>query len=218
MVDKFTVHGASEQPIPWSCTKPRRVLVPYWTEECWDAIQARKHALRTFRRHPTVASLIAFKRLCAREQRTLRQSKHHSWESLSLLWQTPRLPRLYDEYEANVRVHLSQPFWWTVWWSPHRMKWLTRFYLFTNRSQVLPVVLLLSCSLNNAKKATKMAVFWVVAPCSLVEVYQRFRSPCCLHHKGLSDYTALQPRRQPPSILTLWCHKWKIVTLYIFWH
>jgi hypothetical protein len=30
----------------------------------------------------------------------------------------------------------------------------------------------------------KMAVFWVVAPCSLVEVYQRFRGPCCLHNQG----------------------------------
>jgi hypothetical protein len=28
----------------------------------------------------------------------------------------------------------------------------------------------------------KIAVFWVVAPCSLVEVYQRFRGACCLHH------------------------------------
>jgi hypothetical protein len=27
----------------------------------------------------------------------------------------------------------------------------------------------------------KMAVFWVVAPCSLVQIYQRFRGPCCLH-------------------------------------
>jgi hypothetical protein len=27
----------------------------------------------------------------------------------------------------------------------------------------------------------KMAVFWNVAPCSLVEVYQRIRGPCCLH-------------------------------------
>jgi hypothetical protein len=27
-----------------------------------------------------------------------------------------------------------------------------------------------------------MAVFWVVRPCSLVEIYQRFRGPCCLHH------------------------------------
>jgi hypothetical protein len=30
----------------------------------------------------------------------------------------------------------------------------------------------------------KMDVFWVVAPCSLVEVYHRFRGPCCLHHQG----------------------------------
>jgi hypothetical protein len=30
----------------------------------------------------------------------------------------------------------------------------------------------------------KMAVFWVVAPCRLVEVYQHFRGPCCLHHQG----------------------------------
>jgi hypothetical protein len=28
----------------------------------------------------------------------------------------------------------------------------------------------------------KMDVFRVVTPCSLVEVYQRFRCPCCLHH------------------------------------
>jgi hypothetical protein len=32
--------------------------------------------------------------------------------------------------------------------------------------------------------STKMAVFWVVAPCSLVEVYQRFRRTYCLHHQG----------------------------------
>jgi hypothetical protein len=32
--------------------------------------------------------------------------------------------------------------------------------------------------------STKMTVFWAAAPCSLVEVYQRFRGPCCLHHQG----------------------------------
>jgi hypothetical protein len=32
--------------------------------------------------------------------------------------------------------------------------------------------------------STKMAVFWVVALCSLVEIYQRFRGPCCLHHQS----------------------------------
>jgi hypothetical protein len=30
----------------------------------------------------------------------------------------------------------------------------------------------------------KMAVFWVVAPCGLVEVYRSFRDVCCLHHQG----------------------------------
>jgi hypothetical protein len=53
----------------------------------------------------------------------------------------------------------------------------------------------------------KMAVFWVVAPCSLVEVYRRFKGACCLHHHKdlwnngllLPDNTALQPRRQPYS-------------------
>jgi hypothetical protein len=29
-----------------------------------------------------------------------------------------------------------------------------------------------------------IAVFWVVAPCSLVEVYRRFRGILCLHHQG----------------------------------
>jgi hypothetical protein len=30
----------------------------------------------------------------------------------------------------------------------------------------------------------KMAIFWVVAPCSVIEVYRRFRGACCLHHQG----------------------------------
>jgi hypothetical protein len=37
----------------------------------------------------------------------------------------------------------------------------------------------------------KMAVFWVVAPCCLVEVYRRFRGACCLHHQGGSVLIAL---------------------------
>jgi hypothetical protein len=30
----------------------------------------------------------------------------------------------------------------------------------------------------------KTAVVWNVAQCGLVEVYQRFRGACCLHHQG----------------------------------
>jgi hypothetical protein len=49
----------------------------------------------------------------------------------------------------------------------------------------------------------KIAVFWVVAPCNLVEVYERFREPCCHHHQGdeyaarvesISDIGTSQPR------------------------
>jgi hypothetical protein len=29
----------------------------------------------------------------------------------------------------------------------------------------------------------KMAVFLVVAPCSLVEIYRCFRDACCFHHQ-----------------------------------
>jgi hypothetical protein len=32
--------------------------------------------------------------------------------------------------------------------------------------------------------STKMSVFWVIAPCSLVEVYQSFRGTCYLHYQG----------------------------------
>jgi hypothetical protein len=50
--------------------------------------------------------------------------------------------------------------------------------------------------------SVKMAVLWVVAPCGLVGVYQRFRGTCCLHRQGDELlYTVLQPRRQPSSNL-----------------
>jgi hypothetical protein len=43
--------------------------------------------------------------------------------------------------------------------------------------------------------STQIAVFWVIATCSLVEVYHCFRGICCLHHQGPNDrgYTALKP-------------------------
>jgi hypothetical protein len=36
-----------------------------------------------------------------------------------------------------------------------------------------------------------MTVFWDVAPCSLVEVYQRFRGAYCLLHQGDESLIAL---------------------------
>jgi hypothetical protein len=59
----------------------------------------------------------------------------------------------------------------------------------------------------------KIAVFWVVAPCSLVEVYQRFRGPCCLHHQDDDTksvfITAWRSRRNR--------NIWKSETLKVWW-
>jgi hypothetical protein len=58
-----------------------------------------------------------------------------------------------------------------------------------------------------------MAVFWIAAPYSLVEVYQRFRGPCYLHHQGdelamcmesVWDIRTNQPRQKP------WPDQWGI--------
>jgi hypothetical protein len=43
----------------------------------------------------------------------------------------------------------------------------------------------------------KMAVFWIVAPCSLVEVYRHFIGACCVHHQGTSPWYFYQ---------TTWCN------------
>jgi hypothetical protein len=45
-----------------------------------------------------------------------------------------------------------------------------------------------------------MAVFWVVAPCSLIEVYRRFRGACCLHQgDALMMEAASAARRNNPE-------------------
>jgi hypothetical protein len=76
----------------------------------------------------------------------------------------------------------------------------------------------------------KTDFFWVVAPCSLVEIYRHFSGTCCLHHQGndddgdsrdvwsvgkfLREFLALQPRRhlpccQPRVFVAPYCCRWK---------
>jgi hypothetical protein len=53
----------------------------------------------------------------------------------------------------------------------------------------------------------KMAVFWVVAPSSLVEVYQYFRSTCCLHHQGALMMEAASTSEMSVNFYqTTWCY------------
>jgi hypothetical protein len=44
----------------------------------------------------------------------------------------------------------------------------------------------------------KMRTFYHIAPCSLVEVYRKFRGACCLRHQGV-DYSYETTRRYIPK-------------------
>jgi hypothetical protein len=81
MVGHFTnaVVQAAAVNIPRSSIRPRRVPVPRWTDECRDAIRARKRALKQFQIHPIQENLVSFKRLLAAARRTIRSAKIRSW-------------------------------------------------------------------------------------------------------------------------------------------
>jgi hypothetical protein len=49
-----------------------------------------------------------------------------------------------------------------------------------------------------------MSVFWVVVPCSLVEIYYRFRGPCCLHHQGLLIALMMEAARSSETLVNFY--------------
>ena len=67
--------------IPKTSGKPRRTPVPWWTEECGDAIRVRKRAFKMFDRRSTTDNLIAFKKARAVARRTIKEAKAVSWRN-----------------------------------------------------------------------------------------------------------------------------------------
>jgi hypothetical protein len=53
-----------------------------------------------------------------------------------------------------------------------------------------------------------MAVFWVLAPCNLEDVYQRFRGACCLHHQG-DDALMLEAARTSETLANFYQTTWR---------
>ena len=80
-VEDFTskVIDAARRSIPRTSGAPHRTPVPWWTEECREAIRARRRALRAFDRHATTENLIAFRQARAAARRTILQAKRASW-------------------------------------------------------------------------------------------------------------------------------------------
>ena len=73
------VLNSADGSIPKTSGRPRRTPVPWWTNECGDAIRARKRAFRKFDRSSTTENLIAFRKARAFARRTIKEAKTVSW-------------------------------------------------------------------------------------------------------------------------------------------
>jgi hypothetical protein len=99
-----TVLQTASQYIPQSSATPRHTPVPWWTDECRNAIHTRKWALRLFQTHPTFENLISFKHLRAKAQRAIRKAKYTSWKAfVSVLSQSARSDVIWEQTTAYVR-------------------------------------------------------------------------------------------------------------------
>ena len=65
--------------VPRTAGSPRRIPVPWWTQECRDAIRTRRPAFRIFKRDSTTTHLINFKRARALARRTILEAMRSSW-------------------------------------------------------------------------------------------------------------------------------------------
>lgn len=130
---------------------------------------------------------------------TVQQKKKHSyvvvWKSGSRL--TPKWGRFYHPTARTLCIPLKR---------------------LRTQSQNLICCFVLVCNLISHPMGTtglqivKTAVFWDAVPCSLVDIYRRFRDDHCLHHSDsggikflrivvqyLPDYTVQHSRKQPYS-------------------
>ncbi len=72
---------AAERAIPRSKNEKNRRLVPWWMEECRQAVRNRNRAFREVKRTHNIQSLIQYKRAQAVVKRTVRQAKRASWRN-----------------------------------------------------------------------------------------------------------------------------------------
>lgn len=80
-VDTFTetLLDVAGRHIPMTSGSPRHVPVPWFNNECRDAIRARRRAFRAFNRNCSVDNMIAFKKARAVARRTKQEAKRKSW-------------------------------------------------------------------------------------------------------------------------------------------
>jgi hypothetical protein len=109
MVDYFTnaVVQAAAMNIPRSSIKPFRDSVPWCTDECRDAIRARKRALKQFQIHPIQVNLVSFKCLRAAARRIIQNAKRRSSEAHYLLCSAQHPQTSFGKGYAVCRVNVE---------------------------------------------------------------------------------------------------------------
>jgi hypothetical protein len=117
------------------------------------------------REHGECLSVTVFLKLCASEV----TDGLEMWQSLNI-WE--RLPYIPEEIKSRFSMENGCYLSVQNLLSSRLSISTNKVYKIWVRFQVLTAA------------SMKTAVFWVVAPCSLVEVYRRFRGACCLHHQG----------------------------------
>lgn len=75
-----TLRAIADKTIPKTNTKTKRKKPPWMNEECKQAIQTRKRALRRFSTHPTATNLEQVKITRAKARRIIKQAKKQSWQ------------------------------------------------------------------------------------------------------------------------------------------
>ncbi|KAI5637222.1 reverse transcriptase (RNA-dependent DNA polymerase) domain-containing protein [Phthorimaea operculella] len=60
----------------------KKISVPWWDDECKEAVKKSKDALNFYRTNPTIDNYITYKRLDAKKKLIIKEKKHSSWRCL----------------------------------------------------------------------------------------------------------------------------------------
>lgn len=70
---------AADSTLPRVTPHAPRILVPWWTPECRQAITLRNRASRNYYNHPTIDNHVVFKQYRALARRVIKTAKQNSW-------------------------------------------------------------------------------------------------------------------------------------------
>ena len=76
---KSSILQASEGALPKIKNIRHRILVPWWSPECHEAIRKRNAAYRSFQRSPTDENYIEYKKFRALARKIIKEAKRKSW-------------------------------------------------------------------------------------------------------------------------------------------